>query len=226
MEKMTAQDIGLRLKDRFETLKRTAGTSKAEFARLYKVPGGASMISQHISGNRPVGVEAAICYANGFNCTIAEINPDLAGMVQRATSISSDAQSNHYDTTRNYPSVVGTARMGDKGYYLDLECSNGYVEFEAEAGSIAIHVRGDSMHPAIRDGWYVIIEPSGKPTAGEYVLLEFNDGKKMVKELLMEKYDCYVVMSVNSGERITAMKDELTNIRAISAVVPPSKHKH
>ncbi len=126
---------------------------------------------------------------------------------------------------RYFPRVVGTARMGDQGYYLDLDGGNGYLEFEAEPGSIAIQVRGESMHPAIRDGWYVVIEPSGRPTTGEYVLLGFNDGRKMVKELLMEKPDCYVVMSVNSGERITAMKEELTNIQAITAVVPPSKHK-
>ena len=129
------------------------------------------------------------------------------------------------DSEATYPRVVGTARMGDKGYYLDLEGGNGHIEFEAAPGSIAIHVRGDSMYPAIRDGWYVIIEPSGKPTAGEYVLLGFNDGRKMVKELLMEKFDCYVVESVNGGERITIMKEELANMRAISAVVPPSKHK-
>ncbi len=126
---------------------------------------------------------------------------------------------------REFPRVVGTARMGDQGYYLDLEGGNGHVEFEAEPGSIAIQVRGESMHPAIRDGWYVVIEPEGRPSPGEYVLLIFMDGRKMVKELLMERPDSYVVMSVNSGERITAMKNELEGIQAITAVVPPSKHK-
>jgi phage repressor protein C with HTH and peptisase S24 domain len=126
---------------------------------------------------------------------------------------------------RNFPRVVGTAKMGDHGYYIDLEGGDGYVEFEAEDGSIAIQCRGDSMFPAIRDGWFIIIEPSGQPTIEEYVLLKFKDGKKMVKELLQIKADCYVVMSVNGSERFTAMKEDLEDIRAISAVVPPSKHK-
>jgi phage repressor protein C with HTH and peptisase S24 domain len=130
------------------------------------------------------------------------------------------------DSKKNkYPRVVGTAKMGDHGYYLDLDGGDGYVEFEAEEGSIAIQCRGDSMYPAIKDGWFVIIEPSGRPTADEYVLLNFKDGKKMVKNLLQIKGDCYVVESVNGGARFTAMKEDLEGIRAISAVVPPSKHK-
>lgn len=126
---------------------------------------------------------------------------------------------------KKYPRVVGTAKMGDKGFYYDLEGGDGYVEFEAPEGSIAIRVRGDSMHPAIRDGWYVIIEPSGQPSIGEYVLLRFKDGRKMVKELLQAKSDCFVCQSVNGGERLTAMLDDLEGAQAISAVVPPSKHK-
>jgi phage repressor protein C with HTH and peptisase S24 domain len=128
-------------------------------------------------------------------------------------------------TNKNYPRVVGTAHMGDKGYYLDLDGGDGYLEFEAEEGAIAIHVRGDSMFPAIRDGWYIVIEPSHRPTLGEYVLLKFSNGRNMVKELLQVKDDCYVVMSVNTGERITAMKEDLIDIKGISAIVPPSKHK-
>lgn len=126
---------------------------------------------------------------------------------------------------KEYPRVIGTAQMGDKGYYLDLDGGDGYLEIEAASGSIAIRVRGDSMFPAIRDGWFIVIEPDTMPAVGEYVLLKMNDGKKMVKELLQVKDDCYIVMSVNGGERITAMKIDVENICAVSAIVPPSKHK-
>lgn len=126
---------------------------------------------------------------------------------------------------KEYPRVIGTAQMGDKGYYLDLDGGDGYLEIEAATGSIAIRVRGDSMFPAIRDGWFIVIEPDTMPAVGEYVLLKLNDGKKMVKELLQAKEDCYIVMSVNGGERITAMKADVEDICAVSAIVPPSKHK-
>ncbi len=130
-----------------------------------------------------------------------------------------------YKTEKNYPRVVGTARCGDHGYYLDLDGGDGYIEFEAEIGSVAIRIKGHSMHPAIREGWYVVIEPNKRPDIGEYVLVKFKDGKKMVKELLQIKHDGYLLLSVNGDERITAQFDELEGIQAISAIVPPSKHK-
>ncbi len=35
-------------------------------------------MSQHASGNRPIGLQAAIAYAKGFGVTLAEISPRLA----------------------------------------------------------------------------------------------------------------------------------------------------
>lgn len=131
----------------------------------------------------------------------------------------------HMGGHKYYPRVVGTARCGDNGYYLDLEGGDGYIEFESEPGSIAIRIKGHSMHPAIREGWYVVIEPNKQPAIGEYVLAKFRDGKKMVKELLQVKADGYLLLSVNDNERITAAFDELEDLQAITAIVPPSKHK-
>lgn len=127
---------------------------------------------------------------------------------------------------KKFPRVVGTAQCGDNGYYMDLEGGDGYIEFESEPGSIAIRIKGHSMHPAIREGWFVVIEPRRTPDIGEYVLVKFKDGKKMVKELLQIKNDAYILLSVNSNERITAQFDELDgDIQSISAIVPPFKHK-
>jgi phage repressor protein C with HTH and peptisase S24 domain len=123
------------------------------------------------------------------------------------------------------PRVVGTARCGDKGYYMDLEGGDGYLEFHAKPGSVAIKIKGHSMHPAIKEDWFVIIEPEKSPELGEYVLIKFRDGRKMVKELLQKKSDGYLLLSVNSDERITAHHAEIEGIEAISAIVPPSKHK-
>lgn len=162
--------------------------------------------------------------AEGLGMSIDDLHKDPSKWVNSHT----DTHGKPFvkqEPQRNYPRVVGTARMGDQGYYLDLDGGDGYVEFEAEPGAIAIQVRGDSMFPAIRDGWYIIIEPSAQPAMGEYVLLKFKNGKNMVKELIQVKSDCYVVMSVNGEERITAMKEDLHDIKGITAVVPPSKHK-
>lgn len=93
MQDMTqAQREGANLAAKFKKLKEEAGITKAEFARRYKVPGGASMISQHISGHRPIGLEHASAYMQGFGCSIEEISPSLAVKLPPSqTPVASDA---------------------------------------------------------------------------------------------------------------------------------------
>jgi len=55
--------------------------NKGEFARRWNVPGGASMLSQHQSGHRPIGLDAAIAYAKGLGVSLEEISPRLAKKV-------------------------------------------------------------------------------------------------------------------------------------------------
>ena len=72
------------LQKRFDDLKAREGVAQAEFARRHKVPGGASMLSQHIKGRRPINLESALAYADGFGVSLAEISPRLAADVERA----------------------------------------------------------------------------------------------------------------------------------------------
>jgi len=55
--------------------------NKAEFAKRWNVPGGASMLSQHQSAHRPIGLDAAIAYAKGLGVPLAQISPRLAKKV-------------------------------------------------------------------------------------------------------------------------------------------------
>lgn len=63
---------------------RFTGVNQAEFARINNVPGGKSMLNQHIKGRRPISMEAAICYANGFGVTLREISPSNADIMESA----------------------------------------------------------------------------------------------------------------------------------------------
>lgn len=69
----TRAEEAARLKERFKTVQ-----NQAKFAREHSVPGGASMLSQHMSGNRPISMEAAVAYARAFKVPLAEISPRLA----------------------------------------------------------------------------------------------------------------------------------------------------
>lgn len=72
------------LRARFE------GVNRAAFARDHQVKGGQAMIYQHITGRRPMNMEAATAYAEGFRCSLADISPRLAIEAQKAAALAPD----------------------------------------------------------------------------------------------------------------------------------------
>lgn len=124
--------------------------------------------------------------------------------------------------------VVGTARLGTDGFYVELEApagfGDGYVEhYSADENAYGVRVRGDSMHPAIKHGQVVVVEPNGPLVPGENVLVALRDGRKMVKELVTVRADSITLVSVNSGERMTVQQEEVEFVHAVAAVVSASK---
>lgn len=126
--------------------------------------------------------------------------------------------------------IVGTARMGEDGYYDEISfapgAGDGHIDIATtDPNAYGLRVRGSSMAPAIRDGWYVLVEPNGRPAVGEYVLLKLVNGQRMVKELLFQRPGSVEIMSVNGEERRTIYPEELEAMQAVAAVVSPSKWK-
>ncbi len=69
---------------------RFQGVNRAAFARDHHVKGGQAMIYQHITGRRPMNLEAATAYAAGFGCNLGEISPRLAAEAGRAAALSAE----------------------------------------------------------------------------------------------------------------------------------------
>lgn len=92
------EDEAARLAERFQP---TVGArvSQAQFARQFDVPGGASMVTQHIKGTRPISFEAAIAYARGFNVPLHQISQRAADLWHSASEVmgnnSNDARKVH-----------------------------------------------------------------------------------------------------------------------------------
>lgn len=125
--------------------------------------------------------------------------------------------------------VAGTAQLGVNGWYEEVQAvgADGYVEcHSSDRNAYALRVRGSSMHPAIRDRWFVIVEPNAALSSGEYVAIELKDGRKMVKEFLFRGAEAVTVESVNGGERIVLDLQDIRTIHAVGDIVPPSKHRN
>ena len=102
-----------------------------------------------------------------------------------------------------------------------LDRSGCQTDHTRPAGTV--RVKGDSMHPAIRHGWLVVVEPNGRCVIGEYVALQLRCGRKMVKELVIERHDEVVVESVNGNQRRTIDRADIESMCPVGAIVLPSK---
>lgn len=58
------------------------GLTFAHFAATAKIPGGKSMLSQHLTLTRPISIEAAKAYASFLKCEVREISERIANLLQ------------------------------------------------------------------------------------------------------------------------------------------------
>lgn len=122
---------------------------------------------------------------------------------------------------------MGTASLGMDGYWLDLEYppgqGDGYFEFPTkDQDAYVLQVKGGSMHPAIRSGWYVVVEPNKTPQMGEFVLVKLVDGRSTVKEFLWHRDGEYVLNAISNGERLVLRENQVEKIHHVGGILPPS----
>lgn len=152
MKRWTSAEEAERLAKRFE------GVNQAEFARQHNIKGGASMVSQHIHGRRPLSLAAAVAYARGFGCSLAEISPRLAEEVEGAASGEGAG-------VGLSPSIPPTrAALGVLG--LALAEANAQTK-EAVSAMLASYAKDPRAGDAIADAIALLLEPGSKKTGRE-----------------------------------------------------------
>ena len=70
-----------------QLLARHGVTNKSEFARRHRLKGGPSMLSQHISGNRPISLDAAVVYCTALRVSLEDVSPSMAEQVRVAARL-------------------------------------------------------------------------------------------------------------------------------------------
>ncbi|MGF6212368.1 S24 family peptidase [Comamonas sp. 4034] len=187
---------------------RFAGVKKAAFARDFKVPGGASMLSQHLSGHRPMNLAAATAYANGFDVKLEEISPRLAIEVKAASTATSGAVSITSLAPIPEPGAPGVqipllANAASMGPGADVEHDDvliGAITVSPEwldkrirptafDALRFIHAYGDSMSPTFEDGDILLVDTGRRDPSvadGVYVLAT---SKRLFIKRVTERFD-------------------------------------
>lgn len=128
-----------------------------------------------------------------------------------------------------YVPIKGSARMGPDGYFNNfdsfaIEDGDGYVpSIVGSPNAYALRGTGGSMHPVIRDGWFVVCDPDTNPVAGEFVLVCINNERCIIKEFMTQRDGLLHLNSVNTGERMTLDLVDVTAIVPIVEIMPPSR---
>jgi phage repressor protein C with HTH and peptisase S24 domain len=121
--------------------------------------------------------------------------------------------------------VVGSAQLGDNGYWSELEYpvghGDGYVSHATkDNNAYALRCVGDSMKPRIKSGEFVVIEPNHTPIPGDEIMLKTHDGRVMVKTLLYERDGKVHVMSINESHPPQSFDmAEIDKIHYVAAIV-------
>jgi phage repressor protein C with HTH and peptisase S24 domain len=126
--------------------------------------------------------------------------------------------------------VKAYSKMGMDGFFVDMgyegNGGDGYIPTHtAGPNAYAVKGTGDSMFPAIRNGWYVVCDPDAEPVPMEFVQVCLKDGRCTIKEFIGIQNDVLSLIAVNGGERLTFNMDEVESVTAITDIVPPSQHK-
>lgn len=133
-------------------------------------------------------------------------------------------------SSKRWVPVKAYSKMGMDGYFTDMgyegNAGDGYVPTHS-AGPRAYGIKGtgDSMFPAIRNGWYVVCDPDAEPVPTEFVQVCLKDGRCTIKEFVGINGGVLSLLAVNGGERFFFEMDEVESITAITDIVPPSQHR-
>ncbi len=181
----------------------------------------ASYVSQILNGVKPLGDNAAIKMETSIGLQPGTLS---APRIEHAAEFEEAPQISRWRTV----DIKGTAQLGDNGFWCELEHSEGRVDvITTDPDAYALRVKGDSMTPAIRNGWVVWCEPNRELVSGEYVMVKTVAGECMVKELLFHNNEQISLMSINDQyQRLNLPVDQIEKAHYVGGIVPPSKIKY
>ncbi|HHO8155178.1 TPA: helix-turn-helix transcriptional regulator [Pseudomonas aeruginosa] len=156
-------------------------------------------------------------------------NMNITETAQRVADDQAAQQHRHELRQRMIP-VVGKAMLGTNGYFDAMEFptghGDGYLDVRSDdENAYALRVVGNSMHPRIKSGELVLIEPNHPFLNGDEVLVKTRDGKCMIKEFIYLRDGQYRFDSVNSEyPPVFLDESEVEKIHYVAGIIKSSKY--
>jgi transcriptional regulator with XRE-family HTH domain len=128
--------------------------------------------------------------------------------------------------------VVGTAKLGMDGFFEALDFpvghGDGYLHiYSDDPNAYGLRVIGDSMHPRIKSGEYVLIEPNKVFITGDEVMVQTQDGRSMIKEFIYLRDGVYRFDSVNQDHSPLHLdQNDVSKVHLVGGILKSSRFAH
>jgi phage repressor protein C with HTH and peptisase S24 domain len=128
--------------------------------------------------------------------------------------------------------VVGNAQLGNDGYFEALDFppghGDGYLNIHSDdPDAYGLKVTGDSMHPRIKNGEFVLIEPNKSYFSGDEVMVRTVAGRTMIKEFIYLRDGMYRLDSVNAEHMpIHIAASDVMDVHLVGGILKSSRFLH
>lgn len=165
--------------------------SQAEFARRYGI-GSASLMSQYMTGRRPINLAAACKFARGLGVALGDISLELEHLVKQAAPLAGLA-----DSVSNTGAAVcevrlvqlpldskegGHSALSEKSW-LQISLSKEWLEERriATAGLLGLEVPDDGMAPILCRGDVAVVDAAQQEWKDGAVLATSYEGSLLIR---------------------------------------------
>lgn len=230
------------LSERIQTILTETGAEAVALGRAAGVTKGT--VSQWLSGQiKSIKLEYAVGIqdAFGYNALwiVMEKGPKKGATSATPAEATVDPESSAFAGSDFQPlpkgrkiPVVGQAQGGPDGYIsihdYPPDQSDGWITLPSkDPSAYGLRVRGDSMRPRIKSGEFILVEPSFEAQPGDDVVVKFQDGSAVAKELLWIREDEVCLGSINNGvPPMTRPLESVQTIHRIAAIIPRGSPLH
>lgn len=214
-----------RLKALYEAKKKPLGLSQETIADELNI--GQSAVASMLNGVNALNTSNAAAFAKILQVPVSEFSPSIAEEIAiMAQSLKSDDFEYAGKPRIGAVPVVGEAILGVDGMIDMVEIRAGWLQiYSADKDAYGLKVKGDSMHPRIQSGEFVVIEPNTHVHSGDEVFVRTLDGHNMIKVMTKTRDGSYQFSSINNEHKpITLDPREVEKMHFVSAIVKATRY--